>query len=320
MTDSLNPSPLSRLARLADRQERLAVRIGALAGAPPVSAGLAIRSAPALVSVSDGSVVRVARAAGSRRPGAAAGDRGDETVSGAEHIFPARQAEPEAGTDASAAGDPGDGAARVEAQPGRPAPVAGAQVPALGMWRPARGETIRRDRRIQVTERVETLRHHVRVLSQTAQRLESICHLLGECVLLACDPQAAGRGIASTSTGETGAHGDGEAGKDSGGGNAGLGALLSLLPGLLRSGGETGGSPEAGGGQGAGAPGGDGAPAAGDGASGEGQMAALIQLLQYLAARSSRTGEDLVSRLAGILGSPAIRGLLGQQAEAPGPN
>jgi hypothetical protein len=72
------------------------------------------------------------------------------------------------------------------------APMGGGQgtPAALGLWVPSRGGTLRtRDHRRRVRQRVESLSQAVRALRVSAQRLEGICMLLGQCVCMAVDPE-----------------------------------------------------------------------------------------------------------------------------------
>lgn len=189
------------------------------------------------------------------------------------------------------------------------APIGGGQAlaaPGLGMWKPAR-QNSPHHARMRILQRVQSLNDSVRALSHTVQRLEAICHLLGQCITLTVDPEA------SPALLHTGSHGAGTGEglsrtelvtQESGGGNGGAlaSALTGLLPALLPAQGQ---GSSAGEGEG-GAAGGDqaGGDQAGGGAT---SLTALLPLLQALAARQGDGG----ARLANLLGSPAFQQLLG---------
>lgn len=318
MLEPSDLTPLGQLARIEHRQGELAVRLAAL------SRGLT--PGCTIVSISDGSVIRVGPVLAPDRSEDGAGGGQGPGDGGPPAEDPADQGGEEAGHDAERErehtagegedgegsdernaggddhGDPGAGGAR-DAGPepsgageaGRdepvPAPVKGAQWPALGMWRPGRREPGGRDIRLRVRRRVETLGETVRALRQAVERLESICTLLGECVLLSVDPETSAHrrpGAAAPADGGAPA-GQGSAGSDA------VGALLALLPALRRS--------EAG-------PDGAAAAPGGEAGAGDGDLVALAQLVQYLSSRAETSGDDALGRLAAVLASPAFQDLL----------
>lgn len=185
------------------------------------------------------------------------------------------------------------------------APISGGQALAasgLGMWRPSVPYGTSGHGKHRILNRVQNLNQAVRSLSQSVQRLETMCHLLGQCLVVAVDPQPSHLGLlsrpgddapepAEREPGSSAGHApDLDAGGDAGAGDAGgLGALAGLLP-LLTQQGSSGAGGESG----------------ETGAGGGNSLAALAPLLQVLLGRQGGGG----ARLAGLLNSPALYQLL----------
>ncbi|MCG0240087.1 MAG: hypothetical protein L6E13_13140 [Firmicutes bacterium] len=314
-----------RLSRLERRQERLMAKLAALADAlrqqPPPGTG----AAPA----------GPAAGAGDAQP--AASRPSPPSASGAPG--PAARYGPQAGPgkgQGSAAGAP---SARVpkDQSPGA-APMAGGQVGSLGMWQPS-PEASAPEHRAEVLRRVDELAAAVQTVSAATQRLQVMCDLLGHCVYVAVDPEAAAQRLQSrglVSLGGLPADGSGTPGGTGGPTSDLAGALAGLLPGLLaravgQSGSGTGGEPGPegaadGGAGGSGALGSGGADggggAAGDTGGGDtgatsgtpggqeaGPLPGLLPLMQAVVARSG--GEGAAARLGAVVGSPAFQQLVG---------
>lgn len=186
------------------------------------------------------------------------------------------------------------------------APMAGGQgtPAALGLWTPGRGGTMRtRDHRRRVMQRVESLSAAVRALRESAQRLESMCTLLGHCVCLAVDPE-------HTPSLPNGTGGNGGAGESAGGQQGIWQAVTQLLPALQGSAAQGEGRPAA-----SPAPEGE-RPAGDDGGTvtlhASQGVAALLPLIQAVLARQG--GSEVGARLAALLSSPAMQDLLSRRS------
>nr|PZN36627.1 MAG: hypothetical protein DIU70_14210 [Bacillota bacterium] len=196
------------------------------------------------------------------------------------------------------------------------------------------------DHRAEVLRRVDELAAAVQTVSAATQRLQVMCDLLGHCVYVAVDPQAAAQRLQSrglVSLGGLPADGSTALGGSGGSTSDLAGALAGLLPGLLaravgQGGSGTGGEPGPegaadGGADGSGALGSGGADGGG-GAAGEtggsgdagatsgtpggqeaGPLPGLLPLMQAVVARSG--GDGAAARLGAVVGSPAFQQLVG---------
>ncbi len=184
------------------------------------------------------------------------------------------------------------------------APIGGGQAlgtAGLSMWKPTARHAVSTRGNARILQRVQVLNQSVRNLSHTVQRLETICHLLGQCLTVAVDPHShPAIHTGGRSGGEPELFRDPDSREDGvqeGGGDGGglMSALTDLLPAVMQA-----QAPPAGEGDGDGG---------GSGLGGQNLIALLGPLLQMMATRSSGSGGG--TRLASILGSPAFQQLLG---------